>query len=59
LIIKPEGNIPVGGPRRRWEDDVRIDRKEIEWEVVDWIYLTQDREQWRAVVSMAMDLRVP
>jgi hypothetical protein len=45
--------------RRRWEDSIRIDLKEIRWKSVDWIRLAQDRDQWRALVNMVMNLRVP
>jgi hypothetical protein len=49
LVGKPEGKRPLGGSRRRWEDNIRIVLREIGWECVDWIYLTQDRDRWRAV----------
>jgi hypothetical protein len=45
LIGKPEGKGPVRRPRRRWEDNIGTDTKEIDWEDVDWIYLAQDRDQ--------------
>jgi hypothetical protein len=56
LVGKPEGMRPLGRPRRRWEDGVRMDLREIGLESVDWIGLAQDR--WRAVVSAVMNLRV-
>jgi hypothetical protein len=53
LVVKPEGKIPLGRPRRRWEDGIRIDPREIGWE--EWIQL--DMGRWRAVVNTAMNLR--
>jgi hypothetical protein len=58
LVRKPEGKRPLGRPRRRWEDGVRMDLSEIGLGGVDWIRLSQDRDQWRAVVSAMMNLRV-
>jgi hypothetical protein len=58
LVGKPEGRRPLGRPRRRWEDGVRMDLRVIGLEGVDWIRLAQDRDQWRAVVSAVMNLRV-
>jgi hypothetical protein len=60
LVGKPEGKRPLGRPRRRWEDGIRMDVREIGlWGGgVDWIRLSQDRDQWRAVVSAMMNLRV-
>jgi hypothetical protein len=55
LVGKPERK---GRPRRRWEDGIRMDLREIDLGGVDWIRLTQDRDRWRAVVSAAMNLRV-
>jgi len=55
LIGKPEGKRPLGRPRRRWKDNIRIDLREIGWEGVDWMHLDKNRDQWRAVVN----LRVP
>jgi len=49
----------VGKPWRRWEDNIRMDLRETGWESVDWMYLAQDRDQWRAVVKTVMNLRVP
>jgi hypothetical protein len=59
LVGKPEGNRPLGRPRRRWEDNIRMDLREIGWGGMEWIDLAQDRDQWRALVNMAMNLRVP
>jgi hypothetical protein len=58
LVGKPEGKRPLGRPRRRWEDGIRMDLREIGLGGVDWIRLTQDRDLWRAVVSAVMNLRV-
>jgi hypothetical protein len=55
---KPEGKRPLGRPRRRWEDGIRMDLREIGLGGVDWIRLSQDRDRWRAVVSAVMNLRV-
>jgi hypothetical protein len=57
LAGKPEGKRPLGRPRRRWEDGIRMDRREIGLRGVDWIRLGQDRDRWRAVVSAVMNLR--
>jgi hypothetical protein len=51
--------ILVGRPRRRWEDNVTMDLREIGWEVVDWINLAQDRDQWRTLANTVMKLRLP
>jgi hypothetical protein len=59
LVRKPEGKRPLGRPRRRWEDNIRIDLIEIGWGDVDSIDLPQDRDQWRALVNTVMNLRVP
>jgi hypothetical protein len=58
LMGKPEGKRPLGGPRRRWENGVRMDLREIGLGCVDWIQLAQDTDRWRAVVSAVMNLRV-
>jgi hypothetical protein len=58
LVGKPEGRRPLGRRRRRWEDGIRMDLRDIGLGVVDWIRLAQDRDRWRAVVSAAMNLRV-
>jgi hypothetical protein len=54
-----EGRRPLGKPRRRWEDNIRMDLREIEFGDVDWIHLAQDRDRWRALVNTKMNLRVP
>jgi hypothetical protein len=58
LMVKPEGKRPLGRPRRRWEDVIRLDLREIGWGSVDWIQLAQDRDRWRARVNTVMNLRV-
>jgi hypothetical protein len=58
LVGKPEGKRPLGRPRRRWEDGIRMDLRKIGLGGVDWIRLSQDRDRWRAVVSAVMNLRV-
>jgi hypothetical protein len=56
---KPEGKRTLGRPRRRWEDNIKIDLREIGWSGMDWIDLTRDRDWWRALVNRVMNLRVP
>jgi hypothetical protein len=58
-VGKPERKRPLGRPRRRWVDNIKIDMKEIRWDGVDWIDLAQDRDQWRALVYTMMNLWVP
>jgi hypothetical protein len=58
LMGKPEGKRPLGRPKRRWEDGIRKELREIGWGSVDWIQLAQDRDRWRAVVKIVMNLRV-
>ena len=59
LVEKPEGRSPLGRPRRRWVDNIRMDLQEVGCEYMDWIGLAQDRDRWRAFVSAVMNLRVP
>jgi hypothetical protein len=59
LVGKPEGKRPLGRPRLRWIDNIKIDLLETELGGVDWIGLAQDRCSWRAVVNTVMNLRVP
>ena len=59
LVGKPEGKRPLGRPRRRWEDNIKMDLKEVGGSCGDWMYLAQDRDRWRALVSTVMNLRVP
>jgi hypothetical protein len=54
----PEGKSPLGRPRGRWVDSVKMALGEIRWDVVGWIDLAQDRDQWRALVNTVMNLRV-
>jgi hypothetical protein len=58
-VGKPEGKIPLGRPRRRWVDNIKMDLNKIGRDGMDWIDLAQDRDQWRALVNMVMNLRVP
>ena len=59
LVGKPEGKRPLGRPRRRWEDNIKMDIQEVEGGCGDWMLLAQDRERWGALVSMVRTLRVP
>jgi hypothetical protein len=58
-VGKPEGKRPLGRPRLGWEDNIKIDLREIGWADMDWIDLAQDRDQWRALVNTVVNLRVP
>jgi hypothetical protein len=58
LVRKRKGRRPLGRPRHRWEDGIRMDLREIGLRGVDWIRLAQERDRWRAVVSAVMNLRV-
>jgi hypothetical protein len=59
LVENPEEKKPLGRPRRRWVEYIKIDLREIGWDFTDWIDLAQDRGQWRALVNTVMNLRVP
>jgi hypothetical protein len=59
LVGKPEGKRPLGRPRRRCLDNIRMDLLELGWGDVDWIGLAQDRDRWRALVNSVLNLRVP
>jgi hypothetical protein len=59
LVGDPEGKRPLGRPRRRWVDNIKIDLREIGWDGGDWIDLAQNRDHWRALVKAVMNLRVP
>jgi hypothetical protein len=58
LVGKLEGKGPLERPRRRWEDGIKMDLREIGWGGEEWIHLAQDRDRWRAVVNAVMNLRV-
>ena len=59
LVVKPEGKRPLGRPRRRWVDNIRMDLQEVGCGHVDWIGLAQDTDVWRRLVSAVMNHRVP
>jgi hypothetical protein len=59
LVRKSEGGRPLGSPRHRNENNIKMDLREIKWGGMDWIDLAQDRNQWRALVNTVMNLRVP
>jgi hypothetical protein len=59
LVRRPEGRRPLGIPRRRWEDNIKMDLREIGFGDVDWIHWAQDRVRWRAIVNTVMNLQVP
>ena len=59
LVGKPEGRRPLGRPRRRWEDNIKMDLQEVGRGRGDWMELAQDRDRWRALVGMVRDFRVP
>jgi hypothetical protein len=59
LVGKPEGKKPLGRPRRRWMDSIKMDLREIGWDGIDSIDVAQDRNQWRVLVNTVMNLRVP
>jgi hypothetical protein len=59
LVEKPEGKRPLGRPRCRWVDNIRMNLGEVGWSDVDWIDLAQDRNKWRALVNSVLNLWVP
>jgi len=59
LLGKPEGRRLLGRPRRRWEDNIRMDLQEVGCVYMDWIGLAQDRDRWQTLVSAVTNLRVP
>jgi hypothetical protein len=59
LVGKHKGRRPLGRPRRRWEDNIKMDLREVGWGGMDWINLAQDMDRWRALVNAVMNLRVP
>jgi hypothetical protein len=58
-VGRPEGKRPLGRPRRRWEDNIKMDLREIEIDEANWIQLVQDIVKWRACMNTVMNLRVP
>ena len=58
LVGRPEGKRPMGRPRRRWEDNIKMDLQEVGGGCEDWMELAQDRDRWRALVSTVINLRV-
>ena len=59
LVGKPEGKRHLGRPRRRWEDNIRMDLREVGCDTGEWMDLSEDRDEWQAYVSAVMNLRVP
>jgi hypothetical protein len=59
LVGRPEGRRPLGRPKHRWEDNIKMDLQEVGWKGVDWIDMAQNRDRWRAVVNVVMNLRFP
>jgi hypothetical protein len=59
LVGKPEEKRPLGRPRRRWEENIKMDLQEVGCGGMDWIELAQDRDMWRALMTAVMNLRVP
>jgi hypothetical protein len=59
VVGKPEGKRPLGRPRYRWVDDIKMDLREIGWDGIDLIDVTQDKDQWRALLITVVNLRVP
>ena len=59
LVEKPEGRRPLGRPRRKWEDNIKMDLQKVGCGGINWIELAQDSDRWRAIVNAIMNLRVP
>ena len=59
LVGKPEGKRPLGRPQRKWEDNIKMDLQEVGCEIMDWIELVQDTDNWRGLPNTVMNLRVP
>jgi hypothetical protein len=58
-VARPEAKRPLGRPKRRWVDNIKMDFREIGWNGMNWIELAQDRDQWKALVNTVMNVRVP
>jgi hypothetical protein len=58
LVGRPEGRRPLGRPRHRWKDNIKMDLQEMEWGL-EWLELTQNKDRWQALVNAVMNLRVP
>jgi hypothetical protein len=58
-VGKPEGKRPLGRPRRRWVNNIKMDLRVTGWDGMDWIHLAQDRVRWRALANTIMNIRVP
>jgi hypothetical protein len=56
---RPEARRPLGRPRHRWEDNIKMDLQEVGWGGMDWIDMAQDKDRWRALVNVVMNVRVP
>ena len=59
LVWKPEGKRPLGRPKHKWEDNIKVDLREVGCGGMDWMKLAQDRDRWRALVEAVMNIRVP
>jgi len=59
LMWRPDGRGPLGRPRCRWEENLKIDIQKVGWGGMDWLALAQDRDRWRALVNAVINLRVP
>jgi hypothetical protein len=58
-VGRPEGKRPIGRPRRRWEDNIKMDLQDVGWGGMDWIDMAEDRDRWRALVNAVMNILVP
>jgi hypothetical protein len=58
-VGRPDGKSPLGRPRHRWEDNIKIDLQEVGWGGMNWISLAQDTDRWRSLVNAVMNLRIP
>jgi hypothetical protein len=59
LVGKPKGKRQIGRPKHRWKDNIKVDPEKMEWDDIDWIDVTEGRNQWRALLNTVMNLRVP